>query len=280
MKIIYINIAIFIAIKLVAVILMLFNIESSQFLQYLQLPASVPVLIKRGWTLFTYMFVQYDFFHILFNMLWLYWFGVIFNLYFYPKQLLGLYITGGLGGAFLYIAAYNVLPHFEHIAPVSYLIGASASVIAIVVATAMRAPDYKVGLLFLGSVSLKWIAIVTILIDVVSIDSANSGGHIAHIGGALVGLSFALLYRHGIDITKWFNPIGNFLVNTGKRKIKIPKFQTKKRTSSSTSTHTSHSTPKGNMAEMDAILDKIKKSGYKSLSSEEKKRLFEVSKEK
>ena len=179
LKLIYINVAVFIIIRLLAVFLTLFNWDTLNFLSYVEVPSSLSVLLIRPWTLITYMFVHYEILHILFNMLWLYWFGVIFLQYFGEKQMGGLYILGGLAGAVFYIISYNVFPYFS--GHQGMMCGASASVIAIVVATAMRVPDYKVNLLFLGAISLKYIAIVTILIDLLSVTSGNGGGHIAHL---------------------------------------------------------------------------------------------------
>lgn len=277
MKIIYINVAVFIALRLVSIVFTLFALSSNPILQWIELPASLDNLIQQPWSLFTYMFAQYDILHILFNMLWLYWFGAIFMLYFTQKQLLGLYIYGGIGGAILYILAYNVFPYFASAIEGSYMLGASASVIAIVVATAMRAPDYKIGLLFLGAISLKWIAIATLSIDLLSIDSANAGGHIAHIGGALVGFLYALAYKNGIDITRWFNNLCDSIVLLFSRSSK-PHFGNKKYKYSAPKFKNKESMAPDDMAEMNTILEKIKKSGYASLSSEEKKRLFDVSK--
>ena len=133
MKIIFINIGVFVVIRLVALVMMLYNVNPDLFLQYMELPSNLVTLLYRPWTLVTYMFMQYDILHILFNMLWLYWFGTIFMLFYSQKQLFGLYFLGGIGGAVLYLIAYNIFPYFA--GTNAYLLGASASVIAIVVAT-------------------------------------------------------------------------------------------------------------------------------------------------
>lgn len=276
-KIIFINIAVFVAVRLAAIGMMLYNVNPDLFLQYIELPSNLTTLLYRPWTFITYMFMQYDILHILFNMLWLYWFGTIFTMYYSQKQLFGLYFLGGIGGAVLYLIAYNVFPYFA--GTNAFLLGASASVIAIVVATAMRAPDYKVGLLFLGEISLKWIAVVTILIDFLSIGSGNAGGHIAHLGGGLVGLFYGFAYKRGYDITKWFNSVCDSVADIFNRRptVKSGRFRKKHRGSTYSTKNESKMYDK-DMADMNAILEKIKKSGYTSLSAEEKKRLFEVSK--
>ena len=279
MKIIFINIGVFVVIRLAALVMMLYNVNPDSFLQYIELPSNLSTLLYRPWTFVTYMFMQYDVLHILFNMLWLYWFGTIFMLFYSQKQLFGLYFLGGIGGAVLYLISYNIFPYFA--GTNAYLLGASASVIAIVVATALRAPDYKVGLLFLGEISLKWIAIVTILIDFLSIGSANAGGHIAHLGGGLVGIFYGLAHKNGYDITRWFNSVCDSIVNLFNRRP-VAMTGTFRKKYKDNAQHSGSRTKMSNsdMNDMNVILEKIKRSGYTSLSTEEKKRLFEVSKKK
>ena len=274
LKLIYINVAVFIIIRLLAVFLTLFNLDTLNFLSYVEVPSSLSVLLIRPWTLITYMFVHYEILHILFNMLWLYWFGVIFLQYFGEKQMGGLYILGGVAGAVFYIISYNVFPYFS--GHQGMMCGASASVIAIVVATAMRVPDYKVNLLFLGAISLKYIAIVTILIDLLSVTSGNGGGHIAHLGGACLGVLFMYRWKNGKDITRPVNRIIDYLATVFKPGTKIKIKHKKNRRPETDMEYRERKNRENN--EIDAILDKIKKSGYNALSSDEKKRLFDAGK--
>ncbi|MGN1238141.1 MAG: rhomboid family intramembrane serine protease [Muribaculaceae bacterium] len=282
-RFVMINVAVFVLVRVVALVCLLFGIDAMPAVELLEMPSDVVRFAMQPWSLISYMFLHYDVMHILFNMLWLYWFGVMFHQLFGTRRLVGLYFLGGIGGALLYVLAYNVLPLFSGVH--GLLLGASASVLAIVVATAMRQPDYKVGLLFFGAVSLKWIAIVTIFIDVISIVSSNAGGHIAHLGGALVGAMFALADRRGTDITAWFNRAIDWVVNLTRcrPRIKTGKFGIP-RTDNHKQEHDDEQrdnrrrmTPEDE-AEMDEILKKIKLSGYASLTAAEKKRLFEVSK--
>lgn len=283
-KLIFINIGVFLALRIGAIICTFggFNIETS-LLHWIELPSSPAELLTRPWTLITYMFAQFDIFHILFNMLWLYWFGTVFLLTENAKQLVALYFYGGICGALAFIGAYNTFPNFTYTD--GWLIGASASVIAIVVATAMRHPDYKMHLIFFGAVSLKWIAIVTIAIDFLSINGSNAGGHIAHLGGAVIGLLYSYMLNKGTDITRPFNSAIDYLVSIWKgvksSSTKQPKAKKYNHNSSSQQSYNaqqqSASTPNDREI-LDNILDKIKKSGYSSLSDDEKKRLFDVSK--
>jgi membrane associated rhomboid family serine protease len=167
MRFIYVNIGVFILLRIAAVVLKMFNLDINVVLDYVSMPSVLSILAIRPWTAITYMFAHYDVWHILFNMLWFYWFGKMFLDVFSPRKFFGLYILGGLGGAALYLICYNILPFFE--THPAMLIGASASIIAIVVATAMKSPQRRITLFPFGSFSLKWIAIITIAIDLLSV---------------------------------------------------------------------------------------------------------------
>ena len=198
-KLIAINLAVFLAVNIIGVI---FFLSASQWstgtvVRLFAVPASLSALAVKPWTLFTYMFLHEGFLHILFNILWLYWFGIIFLRYFSQNQLLGLYIIGGLFGGIFYILSFNLFPVFKPYVESSVALEASASVIAIVIATALYIPNYSVNIIFLGPVKLKWIALVMILLDIIGITSSNSGGHLAHLGGAIMGWIFISAYKEG-----------------------------------------------------------------------------------
>lgn len=272
-KLIYINVGLFILIRLASVLFMLFNVESVSFLQYLQMPSSPEELLYRPWTVFTYMFTHFDFLHILFNMLWLYWFGGLFLNFFSERQLGGLYLLGGVAGAALFILAYNLFPYFQTVASSSYLMGASASVMAIVFAISFYRKDLEIQLLLIGRVRLIYLALFTLLIDFLAITSDNAGGHIAHIGGALLGIWFASQINKGKDLTAPMNRLLDWVVNLGKRK---PKMRVTYRRPETDYDYNARKHEEN--VNLDAILDKLKRSGYESLSADEKKRLFDASK--
>ena len=274
MRFIYINIAVFLIVWLISFVGFLFNVPTQQLMPWIAMPADLHGLARAPWTPLTYMFAHYDLWHILFNMLWFYWLGRIFLEYFQPKQMGGLYILGGLGGAALYLAAFNLLPAFagHH----GYLIGASASVLAIVTAIAVWAPDYKINLLFIGSVSLKWVAIVTIVIDLLGTGQPNSGGHIAHLGGACVGAVYAIAMRHGNDITRPINAVIDRLAALFTRRkpgVGNPTGGTAYRPKDKTA---GKAAPPSE-ADIDRVLDKIRRSGYASLTDAERELLFRAS---
>lgn len=296
-RFVMVNVAVFVIVRVLALVCLLFAVDAMPAIELLEMPSNPVKFVHQPWSLISYMFLHYDVMHILFNMLWLYWFGAMFHQIFGTRRFVGLYFLGGIGGALLYMLAYNVLPLFS--STEGLLLGASASVLAIVAATAVRQPDYKVGLLFFGQISLKWIAIVTIFIDVISIGSSNAGGHIAHLGGALTGAAFALADRRGTDITAWFNRAIDWLVNLTRRRprVKVGNFHKSPFTRTKQQPRDDnrrqprddkqqderdngrrHTMTPAEEAEMDEILKKIKLSGYSSLTAEEKRRLFEVSK--
>ena len=273
-KLIFINIAVFILIRLLGILLLLFNLQDFPILLYLQLPASPMALLSRPWTLFSYMFTHFEFLHILFNMLWLYWFGELFLQVFNERQLGGLYVLGGLAGALLFVVSYNLFPYFQEVASFSFLMGASASVMAIVFAISFYRKEIEIHLLLFGRIKLIYLALFTFVIDLLAMTSDNAGGHIAHIGGALFGIWFASRYAQGKDLTAPINRLIDKLVNLGKRKPKMSVTYGGR----SNKDWEYNARKQQQAANIDAILDKLKRSGYGSLSADEKKQLFDASK--
>ncbi len=264
-RIIFINVAVFLLLHLFTLVFGLMNLALGQtILSLVELPASPIRYIYQPWSIFTYMFAQYDLFHLLFNMLWLYWFGEIFLLTDTSRRLTALYIYGGVAGGVLFMVSYTLLPVSHH-PGAGMLIGASAAVIAIVTATAILHPDYKVMLLLLGEVSVKWIAIITIAIDFLSVGGNNGGGHIAHIGGACMGVVFALAQKRGIDITKPFNRTLDKLANMLHTLLRRRHLQNPRRYGIA------------DRNRLDMLLDKVRASGYGSLTRQEKEELINLS---
>jgi membrane associated rhomboid family serine protease len=271
-KLLFINAGVFIIVRLLDVCFTLFNFHGFSPLPWLQLPSLPPLLLQKPWTLVTYMFTHFDFWHILFNMLLLYVFGRIFLEFFNLRQMGGIYILGGIAGGFFFLLAYNLIPYFQREAG-SVLMGASASVMAIVFAVSFYRKDYELGLLFIGRIKLIYVALAVFLIDLLSITSGNAGGHIAHLGGAVLGIWFASRIHAGKDLTAPLNRLIDRIANLGKRK---PKMKVTYRRTETNYEYNARVNAKA--AEIDAILDKLKQSGYSSLTSEEKKKLFEASK--
>ena len=222
-QLLYINVGMFILTALTGIVLILFRLPPVPWLNWLELPAWIEAFIRQPWSLLTYMFMHAGVFHLLFNMLWLYWFGRLFLNFFSARHLRGLYILGGLCGGLLYILAYNVFPYFSDAVYSSYLLGASASVLAIVVATAVREPEYTVQFMFIGAVRLKYVALFMVALDLLFMTSENAGGHIAHLGGALAGWWFASGLSCGHDVTKWINAVFDFLGGKWKPAPRKPK---------------------------------------------------------
>ncbi len=266
-----INVIVFLGIYIPAIFEQMFRgFGNSSILNFtsvwLALPSYLPRLATRPWTIISYMFMHDGVFHILFNMLWLYWIGQIFEEYLGYKRIVTLYFLGGLAGAFFFIASYNIFPAYTASGLLwgSTVVGASACVMAIVIATATLLPDYTLYLMFIGPVKLKWLAIFFVLIDFLSVASANSGGEIAHLGGALVGFIYIKQLRRGND---WSAPINKIFTPSPKLKVTAGGI-------------TDNRKPSGlpRQDEIDRILDKISQSGYDSLNKQEKETLFRASK--
>lgn len=277
-KLIYVNLGVFLTVQIVRIVLLLSNSSDSFviFLDYLAVPANLDVLARRPWTLISYMFLHVDFIHILFNLLWLYWFGTVFIQELGLKKLLSVYLTGGLAGGLLYVLFYNIFPVFAEVRDGSIAMGASASVMAIVVAAATYRPDRRMHLILIGPVKIVYIALVMFIFTSLVDFSVNTGGKIAHIGGGLMGFLFANNYRKGRDILKGFDGIMDRIASwfkPEKHKMKV----THKRASDDFE----YKKEKVNeQKEIDKILDKISKAGYDSLSAREKELLFRMSDKK
>ena len=237
---------------------------------WLGVSSNFSVLGHRPWTVLTYMFVHSSFLHILFNLLVLYWFGKMFLEYLSQRQLFGVYLLGGLAGALVFIVAYNIIPVFAVVKNVAFAIGASASIMAIVFAIAVLVPNLPVRLAFLGQMKLKYLAMIIVAIDLLSIPFGNAGGHFAHLGGALMGAIFAICYSKGTDITIFLSRFFTWVGNLFKSEPKV-----KSSSSSRAETDAEYNRRKAReQREIDKILDKVKESGYSSLTKEEKEKLF------
>jgi len=283
-KLILINLAVWVIIRFFGVFAFLFSRPGSDpsaslfdFLtKWFAVPAYLGDLVSKPWTLLSYMFLHIDFFHILFNMLWLFWFGQIFLQYLNNRQLVFTYITGGIAGAFFFILFYNIFPVFESALQQAVALGASASVLAIVVAIAFYVPNYTIYLLLLGPVKIKYVAIFSIVIDFFMIRSGNAGGHIAHLGGALWGFIFIRALAGGLDMSVPFSfkPGKLFSVSGRRRRKHFKNVYTSER--SLTDEEYNYRRAE-HQKRIDQILEKIKRSGYDSLSKEEKELLFNSS---
>jgi membrane associated rhomboid family serine protease len=271
-KLIFINVAVFLVFRILYLILYLTGSTALfQSAYWLSVPSFIPGLILKPWTLITYMFYHEDIWHIFFNMLWLYWFGKLFLQFFDDRKLVSLYIIGGIAGALLYVLAYNAIPVFNINSSGSILLGASAGVMAIVFAVSFYAPDYKILLMFFGETKIVYVALVSLVLDLIMITSNNSGGHIAHLGGAFIGYLWAVRYRKGKDFTYGLSKFLDKLFNLFKFK---PKLKVKYKRPTDDFEYNRSKAEYQN--EIDRILDKISKGGYDSLSKQEKDMLFKM----
>ena len=282
-RLLVINVAVYLLISIAGIFTFLFGyigLAESVGNNILALPAAPGKLLWRFWTPITYMFTHFGFWHLLGNMLWLYFMGQMFLMVFDNKQLFGTYILGGLSGALLYILCYNVFPVFSQAVTVSTCVGASAAVTAIVIAICVMRPNMEIRIFGIIPMTLKWLGILYVVFDVLQITGDNSGGHIAHLGGAIFGALFAWQYSNGKDLTKGFNNLMDKIVTLlpsanqsgKKRKMRVVYNDTNHSASNSDFNRTSAE----NQRRMDEILDKISQSGYQSLTKEEKEFLFKM----
>ena len=257
-KLIYINVFSFLVLNIFSVIFSLLLIDISSIKELLMLPSSTEEVIKKPWSLISYMFIHDNFIHLLFNLIWLHFGGKLFLQYLNQKQLLYTYVLGGLFGGILFIIAFNNLPALIPYSENAKALGASASVLAIFFAIATYIPNFQVSIPFIGFIKLKYIALIYIILDFLNIPNGNAGGHIAHLGGAIFGFFYVKKFTQKSAKNKknqflsYLKNIFNFQKSKNKKSYK--------------------------MKEIDLILEKISKSGYNSLTKIEKELLFKSSK--
>jgi membrane associated rhomboid family serine protease len=285
-KLILLNASVFVVLLLLKIILTLSNhLPTYQWVvDLVRVPSALPELAQRPWTVFTYFFAHEEIFHILFNMLFLYWFGKLIDEYLGTKRLVALYILGGLAGAITYVLIYNVSPYFREVVGISRMLGASASVYAVTVGAATLLPNYTFSLLLLGPVRIKYIALFYILLSLAQSVGPNAGGNLAHLGGAIVGYVFIKMLQSGNDLGKPLYLIGELWSRLFRKKstMKVT-FKAKAVQRNPTSPRpasSSRTIEVPDQDEVDSILDKISQSGYESLSKEEKQKLFRASQRK
>ena len=257
-KLIVINIIFFILPLLLNTFFWLFELKDISILDYFVVEEDLMSLIFKPWSLITYGFLHGSFSHLFWNMIMLFYFGNILINYFGDKRLLNVFFNGILFGGIFYIAGYNVFPVFTGVS--SKMIGSSAGVMAILFYITTYNPNHTIRFFFFN-VKLLYISIFLLLMDIIQIPVENSGGHIAHLGGALTGF---LLFRsfRGIDFVDIYTKL-----TTQKNYKKIYRKKT-------------YTTSNFDQKKIDSILDKISESGYESLTKEEKNYLFRASNNK
>jgi membrane associated rhomboid family serine protease len=269
-KLIVINIAVFLLFFIAS---FLFNTSSEVLMQWFVLPEEPIEVLKQPWSLLTYSFLHGGFTHILFNMIWLNFFSKFILNLFSEKRFLTVYLLGALYGGLLFVTAYNVFPVFQSKA--GYLLGASASVSALMVFAATYSPNISFRF-FMVTIKLWQLAVGLFLLDLFRLGSGtNPGGMLSHLGGAVFGYVYAVQLAKGNDIGLWFEKIVASLVNLFKTKKNTP-FRKVHKTPKNTSKKKTTSVKDERQIKIDGILDKIGKSGYESLTKQEKDFLFKA----
>lgn len=277
-KLIALNVIMFILTFVFRAVFFLMNIQANFFLDWLVFPKDLSDFIFKPWSIITYAFLHASFLHILFNMIILYFGGQQFLTYYSGKKLLNYYILGAIFGALIYMLSYNLFPAFAGIGK-SYLIGASAAVMAVFIGIATKVPNVSVRLFLLGNVKLWWIAAFFVMMDVIQMPFDNPGGHLAHLGGAFIGFIYTKQLDKGNDIGKWIENLiagfQQFFSAKPKRSRSNMKTVYKNKRYSKASKKDKDEKQK----RVDDILDKISQSGYESLTKEEKDFLFNAGKD-
>ncbi|MGX5817623.1 rhomboid family intramembrane serine protease [Chitinophaga lutea] len=276
-RLMFVNIAVFLVLGILN-LLIFFRLGPAVvahdfILRNLQLNVAGNGILYRPWGIITYMFTHEGLFHIFFNMLNLFWFGNIFRDELGNKRVLPLYLLGGIAGGLIYLACYYLLP--PSVLPGGPLIGASASVMTFLLASATLMPNLELGMLFLGHVKLKWLAVGVLIIDLIVIPQGNFGGILAHLGGSLLGFSYVrILKGSGTDLCAPFIRLFEWIVNLFNRQPTPRKFKAKK-----SPLRVVRNNEPSHAARLDQLLDKINEKGYNSLTADEKQWLKKYSDE-
>ncbi|MET0760111.1 MAG: rhomboid family intramembrane serine protease [Flavobacterium sp.] len=275
-KLIFWNVALFAIPSIIFGLLQLFRIHID-FLSYVSLSSNPIDLLWKPWSIISYAFFHFGIFHILFNLLMLNFSGRLFVTFFTQKQLLSLYFVGAIFAGIIYIVSYMFLPSLADTN--TSLVGASASVMAILFATVTYSPLMEIRLFLFGNVKLWHIALVLIVIDLIQLPMNNTGGHLAHLGGAFFGYIYILQLKKGTDIIGWFTTILDALANLFAGKKSVPFKKVHRNYNQPTTKNVSKIVTKNKeQQQIDEILDKISQSGYDSLTKEEKEFLFKSGK--
>lgn len=264
-KLIAFNIFIFLILMVAKVALILAGHEEifSTALEHITLSSTPQKVLKEPWTVFTYFFVHIELFHLLFNMMFLYWFGIIIQDFIGSERIVKLFIWGGIAGAVAYLLLVNSFAYFILKGP-TYLNGASAGVFAIVIAAATIKPTFRIHLFFIGDIQIKYVAAFYLVWSFIETTGTNAGGNIAHLGGALMGFFYGYYFK---------NPQKTNVFVQEEKVFSFTKVAQKRIFESA------HEQDNQEVVEeeLNQILDKISKSGYDSLSKYEKRRLFKAS---
>ena len=257
-KIILFNITLYLLPFVLKTVLFLFNIKGLSIVNWFTIDATLSEFILKPWSILTYGFIHGSFSHIFWNMLILYYFGNILKNIFGEKLILNLFLSGIVAGGLTYLISYNLFPVFKGVN--SVMIGASAGVMSVLFFLAAYDPQYRIRIIFFD-IKILYIALFLFFYDIIQIPLNNSGGHIAHIGGALWGYYYSVKYNNGSDLV---NSILSFF---------------KKNTNNKPSVKSKTDNKSFNQDKIDEILDKISDSGYDSLTKSEKEYLFKVGKD-
>lgn len=298
-RLIWVNVVVFVLVNAALIITKLGGIELPVGIEDgfgLATTSDLEVLMRRPWSIFTHMFAHTQIWHLIFNMILLWWMGRIYQQEVGSRRLLSTYLTGGLAGFLFYVLAFNILPGLKEQIPLNYVpyaLGSSAAVLSIFTASATLNPNRKIRFILFGSVKLKYIALAYVLFDYFGLsqgDGLNAGGKIAHLGGAFFGYMLITLNRKGINLAGWLESILDFIMtrlpSSGGSGSKLKFWRNtkwRKKSGKDSNSRVPKSDEQFNVDKrekekrLDLILEKISRHGYDHLTKEEKQFLFNQS---
>lgn len=273
-KLILVNVICFVLPLFLRTILYLFNIPLDVMIGWFELSAEWSDLLFKPWTIFTYSFMHSGFFHLFWNMYLLYFASRLFLNLFSSRTFFNVYFLGVFLGGLTFMLSYTVFPAFQYASPI--MVGASAGVMAVMIFMATYSPDVEVRIIFFN-IKLRYLGIAFVLLDVIQIPYGNAGGHLAHLGGSALGYFYVRRLDQGVDIGLPFENFTNRVLNLFKKQPNLKTIYKSKYSSNKKKKETRQEIDQN---KIDAILDKISKSGYDSLTQKEKDFLFQAGKKK
>ncbi|MEP5338604.1 MAG: rhomboid family intramembrane serine protease [Algibacter sp.] len=276
-KLIFVNVGIFAILSIITTVCYLLTDSHIEFFKdNLALPANLKSLLFKPWTLITFFFTHFHFWHLLGNMIALYFFGRFFSTFFNARLFLNYFILGGLFSGLIFVVSYNVFPAL--IGANTSLVGASGAVFAILFGATAKAPNYIFNFFGVLRIPLWVLSSLYTIMFISSIPYANAGGELAHLGGAFLGYFYTKQLDSGKNIGAFLERIMEAVRNMFKAAKKGP-LKTVHKNKSKVGGYTKSDFKKfNNQKRIDVILDKISKSGYDSLTADEKELLFRAGK--
>ncbi len=269
-----VNAVIFVIVLFVKIVYQITGSSVTDFnrevLAWLQIPANSNIFLTRPWTLITYMFTQVGILHSIVNLIWLWWFGYLFQNIAGDKKLIPLYIYGGFVGGLVFLLSVNTIPALRANFNQLSLLGAGPAIMGIAIATTTLSPNFKMFPHIKGGVSLWVLTAIYVVINFITTVPTNGGSALAAVGGGVIGFLFVWQMKKGNDWGAWMINLVDWVDGLFNPDKKHQKKMEQQRLFYKSEKKPFVKTPHITQQRVDELLDKINQKGYYFLSDEEK----------